>query len=185
VESNILVAEKLKGRGDRRKQKGEASSSSVDPNIENRANMIESLTSELSKMKIENKQPGKGRDHNAFIPRNPNPYRRNNEKHQILQRNRNDNEDQNIKAPIQNIVMEEDQPEEHDEIHFLGDKSDASFLTLTAYEEALISEQANPDSNDGSIFHVDDQNRYNLRSKQNNSKQYEQDPPKKFVSPTR
>ena len=45
VESNILAAEKLKGRGERRKKKGEASSSSVDPNIENMANMIESLTS--------------------------------------------------------------------------------------------------------------------------------------------
>jgi hypothetical protein len=44
VESNILAAEKLKGRGDRRKQKGEASSSSVDPNIEKMANMIESFT---------------------------------------------------------------------------------------------------------------------------------------------
>jgi hypothetical protein len=45
VESNILAVEKFKGRGDRRKQKGETSSSSVDPNIENMAKMIESLTS--------------------------------------------------------------------------------------------------------------------------------------------
>jgi len=110
VESNILSTKKLKGRGDRRKQKGEASSSSVDPNIENMAKMIESLTSEFSKMNIDNKQPGKGRDPNSFIPRNTNPYRINNEQHQILQRNRNANEDQNIKAPFQNIVMEEDQP---------------------------------------------------------------------------
>jgi hypothetical protein len=173
----------LKGRGYRRKRKGEASSSSVDPNIEKMAKLIESLTSELSKMKIENKHHVKGRDTNDFIPRNPNPYRRNNEPHRILQRNRNANEDQNIKAPFQNIVMEEDQPKEDDEIHCLGDKGDASFLTQSSYEQALISQQANKDSNEGSICQADDHNRYNLRSKQSNNKQDEKDPPKKVVSP--
>jgi hypothetical protein len=37
--------------------------------------------------------------------------------------------------------MEEDQPEEDDEIHCLGDKGDANFLTQYAYKEALISQQ--------------------------------------------
>jgi hypothetical protein len=100
VESNILAAEKLKDGGERRKQKGEASSSSVDPNIEKMEKMIESLTSQLSKMNLENKQPAKGREPNTFIPRNPNPYRRNNEQHQILQRNINENEEHNIKTPF-------------------------------------------------------------------------------------
>jgi len=63
----------------------------------------------------------------------------------------------------------------------LGDKGDAYLLTHIAYEEALISQQANQDSNDGSVFQVYDQNRYNLRSKQNNNKQDEQAPPKKIV----
>jgi hypothetical protein len=45
VESNILAAEKLKGRGERRKQRGEASSSSVDPNMEKMDKMIESFSS--------------------------------------------------------------------------------------------------------------------------------------------
>ena len=53
---------------------------------------------------------------------------------QILQRNRNANEDQKIKAPFQNTVMEEYQPEEDDEIHCLGDKGNVSFLTQTTYE---------------------------------------------------
>jgi hypothetical protein len=131
-------------------------------------------------MKLENKQPAKGREPNTFIPQNPNPYRINNEKQQILQRNRNTNEEQNIKAPFQNIVMEEDQPEENDEIHCLGDKGDASFLTQAAYQEALLSQQANQDSNEESICQTDDQNRYNLRSKQTNDKKYEQAPPKKL-----
>jgi hypothetical protein len=185
VESNILAAEKLKGRGERRKQKGEASSSSVDPNIEKMEKMIESLTSELSKMKLENKHPTRGREPNTFIPRNPNPYRRNNEQHHILQRNRNANEDQNIKTPFQNTVMEEEQPEEDDEIHCLGDKGDASFLTQVAYEEALLSQPTSQDPNEESICLTDEQNRYNLRSKQNNSKQDEQAPTKKVVAPAK
>jgi hypothetical protein len=78
--------------------------------------------------------------------------------------------------------MEEDQPEEDDEIHCLGDKGDASFLTQSAYEEALISQQANQDSNDGFIYQANDQNRYNLISKQSNIKQDEQAPPKKVVA---
>jgi hypothetical protein len=185
VESNTLVADKLKGRGDRSKQKGEASSSSVDPNIEKMAKMIESLTSELSKMKLENNKPAKGRDPNAFIPQNTNPYRRNNEKHHILKRNRNINEDHNIKAPFQNTVMDDEKPEEDDEIHFLGDKGDVSFLTQSSYEESLINQQANEDSNEGYICQIDDQNRYNLRSKQSNGKQDEKSPPKKVVASTK
>jgi hypothetical protein len=45
-----------------------------------------------------------------FAPRNPNafPYRRNNPQTQILQRDRNSNEDQRIKVPLQNVVMDED-----------------------------------------------------------------------------
>jgi len=129
------------------------------------AKRIESLTSELSKMKLENKQPAKGRDPDDFIPWNTNPYRRNNEQHQILQRNRNANEDQNIKTPFQNTVMEEEQPEEDDEIHCLGDKGDASFLTHVAYEEALLSQPASQDPNEESICLTDEQNRYNLISK--------------------
>jgi len=53
VESNIMVAKKHKGKVDRRKQKDESSSSS-DPKIDKMTKMIESLTSEISKLKIEN-----------------------------------------------------------------------------------------------------------------------------------
>jgi hypothetical protein len=127
--------------------------------------IIESLTSKLSKMKLENKKPAKGREPNTFIPKNPNPYRRNNEQHQILQRNRNANEDQNIKTPFQKTVIEEEQPEEDDEIHCLGDKGDSYFLTHDAYEEALLSQPTSQDPNEESVCLTDDQNRYNLRSK--------------------
>jgi hypothetical protein len=56
VESNILAAHKLKGNVDRKRQKEEASSSSSkNPKINKLANMLESLTSEMCKLKIENK----------------------------------------------------------------------------------------------------------------------------------
>jgi len=150
VESNIIAAKKLKGKVDRRKQKDESSSSS-DPKIDKMTKMIESLTSKISKLKIENQQPRRGRGLNTFDPRNPNPYRRNNEQLHILQRNRNTNEDQKVKAPFQNAVMEKEQSEE-DEIHCLEDKGSESFLTLAAYEESLFNDQINQEWDDGVVL---------------------------------
>jgi len=69
--------------------------------------MIESLASEISQLKVE-QHPRKGRVSNTFAPRNPNPYRRANEQLQILQRSRDANEDQRVKTPFQNVVMEEE-----------------------------------------------------------------------------
>jgi hypothetical protein len=93
VESNILAAHKLKGNTDRRKPRDEASSSSnSNPKLDKMAKMLESLTSEISKLKIENKQPVKGRGTYDYTNRNsnqnPNNFRRNNQQVQILQRER-------------------------------------------------------------------------------------------------
>ena len=51
VESNIMAVEKLKGNVDRRRQRGK--SSSFDPKIDKMTKMIESLASEISKLKVE------------------------------------------------------------------------------------------------------------------------------------
>jgi len=91
VESNIMATENLKGNADRRRQRGESSSSS-DPKIDKMTKMIESLTSEISKLKVE-KHSGKGMVPNTFAPPNPNPYRRVNDQLQTLQRNKDANED--------------------------------------------------------------------------------------------
>ena len=73
VESNILAAHKLKGSVDRRRQKEEVSSSSIpNPKIDKLAKMLESLTSEMSNLKIENKQPAKGKISNEYPNKNPN-----------------------------------------------------------------------------------------------------------------
>jgi len=81
VESNIMAAEKLEIHADRRRQRGEASSSSTsssEPKLDKMTKMIESLAVEISKMKVE-KSFGKARLPNTFAPRNPNPFKRENE----------------------------------------------------------------------------------------------------------
>jgi hypothetical protein len=175
VESDILVADKLKGNTNRRKPRYEASSSShTNPNLDKMDKMLESLTSEISKLKIENKKPVKGRvtyDYtNINSNQNPNNFRRNNMQVQILQRERNPTEDQKIKDPLQNVVMEEYDEDEclenqEDHIHCFKSELENSFLTQNDYEEALTNEQINELSDDNGVFQADDKNRYNLRSK--------------------
>jgi hypothetical protein len=175
VESNILVAHKLKGNTDRRQPRDEASSSSnTNPKLGKTAKMLESLTSEISKLKIENKQPVKGRGTYDYTNRNsnhnPNNFRRNNQQVQILQRERNPIEDQKIKAPLQNVVMEEYDEDEcskaqEDHIHYVKEELEKSFLTQNDYEEVLTNEQINEISHDNGVFQADEKNRYNLISK--------------------
>ena len=79
----------------------------------------------------------RGKGPNDFAPRNPNfvPYRRNNPPTQILERDRNQAEDQIIKAPFQNAVLEEEQEfaqeegEEEDNINCMEYEVDLYFLT--------------------------------------------------------
>jgi len=77
VESNIMAAKKLKGHVEERRQRGESSSSS-DPKIDKMTKMIESLTSEVSKLKVK-QHLGKGIVPNTFVPKNSNPYRKSNQ----------------------------------------------------------------------------------------------------------
>ena len=98
-----------------------------------------------------------------------------------MQRNKDANEDQTVKAPFQNAVMEEEQFEEDDEIHCLEDKGNASFLTSAAYEKSLCNDQISQEWDDEAILQNVDQQRYNLRSKINNAKET---PIQRFVVPT-
>jgi hypothetical protein len=136
VESNITASQKLKGRVERKKFVVESSSSS-NSKMEKMAKMLDSLTFEMSKLKVQNQQPAREKEPNSFSPRNPNgfPYRRNNPQVQILQRDRNVADDQRIRPPLQNAMLDEEQPSSHDEvkdayeINCFGDENDSSFLT--------------------------------------------------------
>jgi len=110
VESNIMATEKLKSHADRRRQRGENSSSStssLEHKLDKMTNMIESLAAEISTLKVE-QSSRKARFQNIFSPRNPNPFRRANEQLQIIERGKEANEEQKVKAPFQNVVMEEE-----------------------------------------------------------------------------
>jgi len=130
VESNIMVAEKLKIQVHRRRMRGETSSSHAstsEPKLDKMTKMIESLATEISKLKVE-QASGKTRQQNTFVPRNPNPFRKANDQLQIMQRGEEAKEDHKIKAPFQNAVMEGEQfEEEEDEIHCMEDKGSVVF----------------------------------------------------------
>lgn len=99
--------------------------------------MIESFSAKISKLEVE-QTSGKTRLPGTFAPRNPNPFIRTSEQLQIIQRGKETNEDQKVKTPFQNVVMEEEQIEDEDEILCMEDKGSDAFLTLAAYEESLL-----------------------------------------------
>jgi hypothetical protein len=194
VESNILASQKRKGDFDRRRPKSETSSSSnADPKLDKMAKMLESLTSKISKLKIENKQPVKGRGTYDFAGRNPNQnlnnFRRNNHPTQILQREKNSTEDQRIKVPLQNVVMDEDNGEDQEDgegdIHCVGEETGKSYLTQQDYEESLMTKQTEDDLMGDGIFTTEDKNRYNLRSKSNTAQQDAPACPEKSTTPVK
>jgi hypothetical protein len=194
VESNILASQKIKGNSDRRRPRNEASSSSsADPKFDKMDKMLESLTSEISKLKIENKKPAKGRGTYDYAGRNPNQnpnnFRRNNQPTQILQREKNPTEDQRIKAPLQNVVMDKDEGDyqengEHN-IHCVGEETGKSYLTQHDYEEALMTEQTEDNPIDDGIFMTEDKNRYNLQSKSDTAQQNAPTSPEKSTTPVK
>jgi hypothetical protein len=154
------------------------------------AKMIESIAFEISKLKIENKQPVKGRGTYDSAGRNPNQnpnnFRRNNQPTQILQRENNPTEDQRIKVPLQNVVMDveegEYQEDGEDNIHCVGEETGKSYLTQHDYEEALMTEQTKDNPIDDGIFMTKDKNRYNLRSKSDTAQQNSPASPEKSTA---
>jgi len=106
VESNIMAAEKLKSQVDRRRLRGETSSSPAstsEPKLDKMTKMIESLAAKISKLKVE-QTSGKTRQQNTFVPRNPNPFRKANDQLQIMKRGEEAKEDHKVKSPFQNAV---------------------------------------------------------------------------------
>jgi hypothetical protein len=80
VESNIMASQKLKGKFERKNSSIDPPSSS-NTKMEKMTKMLDSLTSKMSKLKIQSQQPARSKEPNAYAPRNPNalPYRRNNQ----------------------------------------------------------------------------------------------------------
>ena len=111
MESNILASQKVKGKVDRRKQPTDYGGSSASENkIEKVTKLLDNLIAGMSKLKDQGHMPVRGKGPSDFAPRNPNfvPYRRGNPPVQILRREINQGEDQRIRDPFQNVVLEED-----------------------------------------------------------------------------
>ena len=111
VESNILASQKVKGKIDRKKQPADPSGASASENkIDKMTKLLDNLTTKMSKLKDQGHLPVRGKGPSDFAPRNPNfvPYKRVNPLVQILRRERNQGEDQRIRAPFQNAVLEEE-----------------------------------------------------------------------------
>jgi hypothetical protein len=70
-----------------------------------------------------------------------------------------------------NAMLEEehqishDEFEEGDDINCFGDENDSSFLTQVDYEESQMDQEIHEASIEESIYQTDDQQGYNLRSK--------------------
>ena len=111
--------------------------------------LLDNPTYEMSKLKDQGHLPVRGKGLSEFAPWNTNfvPYRIGNPPVQILKKEINQGEDQRIRAPFQNLVLEEEpefieeEGEAKDNIHCMEDEVDYSFLTHVEYEESLIDEQ--------------------------------------------
>jgi len=84
-----------------------------------------------------------------------------------------DRDDHKIQTPLQDNLVTDNGGEEEDidpKIHCLEDLSPSPHLTQSAYEESLMDIQLNELSKGDKT--IDNQNRYNLRSKNKGAKPY-------------
>lgn len=137
VESNVLVANRLRGGIDKekRKQKAEVSTSrtsNIDPKLDELTKMVKSLTIDMSKLKMESR-PSTTRNVSFDLP-NKQQFRRPNAP-QIMLRERRDTEDQKVQPPLQNVIFEYKEEAEGLErgadINCLRDKEGMIYLTQT------------------------------------------------------
>ena len=173
VESNLLASEKLKGKTNRKKRSEETSiSSNSNQKVDKLAKMLETLTYEMSKIKLDGKSPAKGRNQNDYPNRNQNQnqsWRRNNQQVQLMQRAKNPTDEQRIRAPFQNVVLDEEDEDEvqelEEDIHCVEDGDEQIFLTESDYEGSLFDQQLNQLYEYQCVLQADEQTGYNLRSK--------------------
>lgn len=107
-------------------------------------------------------------------------FRRQNNSPQTLQRDQRNRDDQKVQNPLQNKMVDDEEGEyegEDREIHYLGDTSTSPHLTQSSYEEYLMNNQLNELSKGEKT--KENQNKYNLRSKQKEGKPSTSNQPKK------
>jgi hypothetical protein len=177
VESNILAADKLKSRGDRdRKKKKEelpsSSNTTSDSKMDEMDKMLKTLTSEMERLKMEQKQPSRPTQEGGY--RNQNQFRRPNNAPQILPRERKNQEDQKVLPPFQNNAVDEEEDEDDTEddpaVHLNDSESSPMHVTQHDYEDALILNQFEEGDVDEVVQKEPKRKKYNLRSGSNTPK---------------
>jgi hypothetical protein len=126
---------------------------------------LKSLTSEISKLKWETKQPN--RPYQDVGNKNTNQFRRSNNAPQIMQRERRNVEDQRVVPPFQNNEIEDMDVESDvvDDVVVLFNETDLypSHLTQQDYEISQLSSQFDDDVKEEEIFQSQPQKKYDLR----------------------
>jgi hypothetical protein len=146
VESNVLVADRLRNEADTGRRKGKSEASTSGPStphlqVDELTKMVKYLSAEMERMKVERRQAYKG----PHSIKNKGVFRRpNNITSSMMQRDR---DDQKIQAPFQNNFVteggEEETDELHPKIHCFGDTPPFPHLTQLAYEESPMDSQLN------------------------------------------
>jgi hypothetical protein len=174
VESNILAADKLKSRNDRdrKNQKEEAPSSSnttYESKMDEMDKMLKTLTSEMERLKMEQKQPSRPAQEGGY--RNQNQFRRPNNAPQILPKEIKNQDDQKVLPPFHNNAVDEEEDEydtEEDPVVHLNDSESLPMhVTRKDYEDALIFNQFEEGDVDDIIQNEPKRKKYNLRSSSN------------------
>jgi hypothetical protein len=168
----VLAVDRLRSKANRDRGRGisEASTSgsfASHSQVDELTKIVKSLSTEMEKIKFEGNQGYKN------VPNTnsrANFRRLNNNAPQIIQIDRDKN-DQKIQTPLKNnlVIDEEMEEEELDpEIHCIGDTSPFPHLTQSAYEESLMISQINELSKGEKAS--SSPNKYNLRSKKKEGK---------------
>jgi hypothetical protein len=107
------------------------------------AKMLKTLTFEMVRLKMEQKQPSRPTQESGY--RNPNQFRRPNNVPQILPRERKNQDDQKVLPPFQNNEVDEEEDEDDTEedpvVHLNDSESFPLHVTQQDYEDALIANQ--------------------------------------------
>jgi len=132
VESNVLAVDRLRNEADAGRRKGKSEASTFGPSVphlqvDELTKMVNSLSTEMERMKVERRQAYKGpqstENKGGF-------WRPNNIAPSMMQRDR---DDQKIQAPFQNNFMAKEEEGETDEldpeIHCFGDTPPFHHLT--------------------------------------------------------
>jgi hypothetical protein len=128
--------------------------------------MLKTLTSEMARLKMEQKQPNRPAQEGGY--RNPNQFRRPNNIPQILPRERKNQDDQKVLPPLQNNAVDEEEDndgtKEDSAVHLTDSESVPLHVTQQEYEDTLIANQFEEGDGEEIVQHEPTGKRYNLRS---------------------